>query len=750
MTDRRRGNNGHGDQLPESWLSGWFDPELEELFSAEPELKQTAMLLHAARPEIEPDPRFRNRLRASLMADAHRMRAPRRRLFLGPVHLAWAGAGVGVVAIAATVLTLLNGPPPDRQNVVALSNVAAQHSVSPDDVITVAFNQPMDQRAVVSGLHIQPATEIRTAWRGNDLLITPVHHLTGNTPYTVTIARAAARTAAGATAAAPIEIAFGTAATPPRTTAAKPPALVTTAVGQALPGASVLIAPDGSFLVTSAAAPSPSASAAPTASATSAAATPTAEVPGPALVAYPAGGGAPIVVGRAATRVAFSPNGNLLAAAEPDGSGADLLVVSGPTGSAPATLVSSQSSISSLAWSSNRTVVYATAGAIRSVDLTGVSHTLAQPAGAGSVQLARGGRYAYLAPVSGSGGQLLDIASGATQPLPGSGPAVAFSDDGSTVAWEAPSGSPGRVETQVMGSSARVPVSTVDTSARVTILGLSPNGSEIAYVQQRPGGAASLVVAQLPSGAPLAIGPAASTLAFGPGGRTLALLTPGSAVLRGTVPGGTQPTQSTSLPAAARTALQAFVDAQVRGDTDTIGALSASSAAASPKTPAGLTRGYVVSAASNRDGTVTATAELIVDPTASHPQPQQAEETLTLSRLDGGAAFLITGVDAGRLHDEQPGPHVVGVTTATQHGAAVVQINFDSDLAAASVANAIALVAADGSPLHPAIVYNAETRSATLTLSAVPASPITVSVAPALQDVDGQSLGAQFTTRAGF
>jgi len=58
---------------------------------------------------------------------------------------------------------------------VALSNVSAHHSVSLDDVITVAFNQPMDQQAFVAGLHIQPATQVRTTWKGNDLLITPVH-----------------------------------------------------------------------------------------------------------------------------------------------------------------------------------------------------------------------------------------------------------------------------------------------------------------------------------------------------------------------------------------------------------------------------------------------------------------------------------------------------------------------------------------------------------------------------------------------
>jgi len=94
-----------------SWLGGWFDPELEELFRNEPELLETARLVRAARPDAEADPRFRNRLRAQLIAESSRGRGAfgiRRRWHLGPTHVAWGGAALGLALIGATVLTFVS------------------------------------------------------------------------------------------------------------------------------------------------------------------------------------------------------------------------------------------------------------------------------------------------------------------------------------------------------------------------------------------------------------------------------------------------------------------------------------------------------------------------------------------------------------------------------------------------------------------------------------------------------------------
>ena len=77
-----------------AWFGGWIDPELEDLFRDDPELLETAQLVRAARPQVEPDPRFQNRLRGQLLAEAARAgaRGIRRWWRLGPAHFAWGGA----------------------------------------------------------------------------------------------------------------------------------------------------------------------------------------------------------------------------------------------------------------------------------------------------------------------------------------------------------------------------------------------------------------------------------------------------------------------------------------------------------------------------------------------------------------------------------------------------------------------------------------------------------------------------------
>jgi len=470
------------------------------------------------------------------------------------------------------------------------------------------------------------------------------------------------------------------------------------------------------------------------------------------LVEYPAVGG-PIVLGPAAGAAAFSPNGTLLASVVHYSAGTASLVVSSANGSNPATLAQSQSDITSIAWASNRRLLYATASAIKAVELTGVSHTVAEPPGASSVQLSPDAAWAYLAPVGDAGGQLLDIETGRRQPLAGAGQSVSFSADGTAIGWVDRSQTPQRVQTQLLTTGARVAVSPLDAGDNLDAVALSANATAIAYLERPATGQAHLVVAQLPSGAVVAVGPEVSSVAFSPDGRSLALINsaaPSSTVQRAALPGATEPSEAAGLPASARTAVQAFIDAQVGYDTQALTALSTGAAAAIPSTPKGISRGYLVSAAANSDGSITATAELIVDSSGTHPLPQKSEETLTFARAPGGSAYLVTAVTAGPLRDELPGPHVVTVTTVVQHGGAVVQINFDSDLERSSVPAAITLVTSDGTVLAGQVVYDADTRSATVTLAAVPSSPITVNVGASLRDVDGQAIAGSFATRAGF
>src|SRR5579864_5933813 len=110
-----------------AWLGGWFDPELEDLFHDEPELLETARQVRASRPQVDPDPRFQNRLRAQILAEASRGRYSRRGVrrwwSLGPTQFAWGGGAVGVALIGATALTLVLNHPVD-QSVSGFSRLA--------------------------------------------------------------------------------------------------------------------------------------------------------------------------------------------------------------------------------------------------------------------------------------------------------------------------------------------------------------------------------------------------------------------------------------------------------------------------------------------------------------------------------------------------------------------------------------------------------------------------------------------------
>ena len=397
-----------------SWMGGWFDPELEDLFHDEPELLETAQRVRASRPRVEADPRFQNRLRAQLVAEASRGRGAlgvRRRWRLGPAGFAWGGAVVGAALITATVFTFVSNST-QSQTVTAFSQLTAQHSVSPDQVITVAFNQPMNEQLVVAGVHIQPAVKFSPSWKGNNLVIKPLYHLAANTAYTVTIAKTAIRAASGASAAAPINISFGTAPTPTPIPAA-PPTLVPVTLGMNGTGGSLLYAPDGSTLLSTVGVVPGSPTASPRRQRlhlrppTPANSTPTPEgatsqtpdVPG-GLVEFPSSG-TPTSIGSSPSAIAYSPNGGrYLAMAIDDGNGGSRIVTSLSNGTQRAKLINSATPVTSLTWATNDRIIYSDGTTIDSVDLshrTAVLYKL--PAGSGTItELAPGGAYAYVSP----------------------------------------------------------------------------------------------------------------------------------------------------------------------------------------------------------------------------------------------------------------------------------------------------------------------------------------------------------------
>jgi hypothetical protein len=755
-----------------AWMGGWFDPELEELFHDEPELLETARQVRAARPRVEPDPRFQNRLRAQLVAEASRganVRGVRRWWRLGPTHFAWGGAFVGAALITATVLTFVSNHTAD-QTVTAFSQLTAQHSVSPSQVITVAFNQPMDEQAVEKGVHIQPAIKVSYSWKNNDLVITPAYHLSANTPYTVTIAETAIRSVSGASAAAPINITFGTEPTP-TPAPVRPPSLNPAVLGQNGTGGSLLYAPDGSVVSTvglsaasasSDATPSATASASPPASPT---VTPEGvipqapEVPG-ALVDFPGGGGTPAQIGQfgsSPSAAAFSPSLRYLAVAVDDGNGGSWIVTSQSDGSHAVRLADSSTPVTELTWSSNDRIIYTDGANIASVDFTKQTKSLyTLPSGSGTItELATGGAYAYVAPSSGTGGALLDIPTGTDQVLQGAVTDVAFSGDGTQVAWVDQSSTPARLLTETVGQSAPTVVSLPDATATPSEVALDMKGDEAAYLSTDVSGVAELAVAQLPSGTVLAVeSPAnAAQLTLSPGGNQVAFVSNtagGASVEEATVPGASAQMTGPQIPAGANATLQQFVQAQVGQDgqpnLNTLAALSAPNVNAASQTPQNLSRAYVISTYRDAQGRVGASVELIVDPSPGHTTARVASERLLIAKNSSGE-YVVTQAQTSQLLDESAGPHVVQVTSNTAAGVTTLQVSFDSDLNPGTVADAISVLSQSGATLSSTAVYNADTRTATLTIDNAPSGTLTVEIATTLADYEGQALAQSFKTQ---
>lgn len=751
-----------------SWMGGWFDPELEDLFHNEPELLETAKQVRAARPRVEPDPRFQNRLRAQLVAEASHgatARGLRRWWRLGPAQFAWGGAVVGAALITATVLTFVSNNTAD-QMVTAYSQLTAQHSVSPNQVITVSFNQPMNEQAVELGVHIQPAVKYTLSWKNNDLVISPVYHLSANTPYTVTIAKTNIRAASGASAAAPINITFATAPTPtPGPTA--PPMLSPIVVGMNGTGGSLLYGPDGSVVSTVGVLP-PSATASPSPSLTATpapGATPTPEgsisqapeVPG-AMVEFPSSG-TPVLLGTSPSAAAFSPNGRYLAMALDDGNGGSRIVTSQSDGSQRDRLTGSATPVTALTWSSNDRIIYTDGTSINSVDLSHATKVLETlPSGSGTITvLAPGGAYAYVTPASGTGGSLLDINTGSDQVLQGAVTDVAFSGDGATVAWVDESVQPARLLTEAVGQNTPAAVSMADPTASPSDVALDLAGDEVTYISTDSAGLAELVVARLPGGTPLAVASVsnASALTLAADGSAVAFISntaSGATIEQAAVPGAKTLPTGQQIPPAANATLQRFVQAQVgqngQPDLDTLTALTAPNVNIASQTPQNLSRAYVISTYLAPQGGVGASIELIVDPDAGHTTTRVASENVLIAPGPSGG-YLITYADTSPLRDEAAGPHVVQVSSNTAAGVTTVEVSFDSDLDPKTVAAAISARSVSGAALDATAVYNPDTRTATVTISNAPTGGFTLNIATTLADVEGQTLARSFETTVG-
>jgi len=808
-----------GPHGPMDRMGRWDDPELAEIFGDEPDLYELSRTVRAARPESQLGPHFEPYLRAKLMDAAARELRPRgmsRWLRPRAGLFATGGTALGLAMIAAVVVTTVVYHPNDTVHFAYTANVAENHQVSPDDVIRVSFSQAVDHTAIEHSLQIHPATAVQTRWEGTTLVITPLHHLAANTPYTVTIPHAAVRDTQGhGFATADIHIAFGTAATPaptPSAAPATPPALQPQAMGPVSGDSSVLIAPDGTVVATSGLVQStqngavigvpgvtgltspagllPGGTLAPghgnQPTATPAAGSPTGS-PAPATARLVQFGGpnGTAVLGPATHAAAYSPSGRSLAyLVSHDGSAS--LVVARADGSNPTTLVRNADAASPLAWADEGDLVYLSAAErVSTVDLEGRSRPLGGvTVGEGQdLALAPGGQVAYVGPVpsavpsaSPSGdiaatpsptasgtpspeivGHLVDLGTGALRPLPGIRQLPAFSADGSTVAWVDESGTTPVLD--VMGTAdpnaapATVPTAAVDGDT-LGNLGLSGDGSRLAYTLAHGDTTPALRVAAASTGATIAVGdgqPVASPVLSSGGDRIAFLRATSSGVVaaEALIP-GSQPAQpaADAAPADAAALLDQFVAAQVKHDLATLRSLAASSLTVDTSlTPDHVTRTYVIKATlDQRSQAVTADVRLVRDASGRAPT-SSADETLELARPAAGQPFQVTAVSIADFASAPAGPQVVHVTTERDQLALVVRIAFDSDLDPSSVSGSvITLAAANGVALPADVRYDVESRTAVVRLLSVPAGTLTLSVGTALQDIAGQSLASGYST----
>jgi hypothetical protein len=199
-------------------MSMRHDPELDDILQ-DGDLQHVADLLHAGRMSEDPplDDAFRSALRRQLMNRAWGMGGPTTepwwRKAFGPAGLAWAGAAVGVVLIAAAVVfTALSSSSTGglTQEVQVTSPMNQQSAVRLQQPILVNFNQPMDHPSTEGAVQITPATTVAFSWSANTLSVQPTSgNLAPNTQYQVTIGPGA-KTVSGEKLTAPKTITFVT------------------------------------------------------------------------------------------------------------------------------------------------------------------------------------------------------------------------------------------------------------------------------------------------------------------------------------------------------------------------------------------------------------------------------------------------------------------------------------------------------------------------------------------------------------
>jgi hypothetical protein len=633
----------------------------------------------------------------------------------------WVGAAaVAVVAVAAGLGYGIAsrggaGGGPAAVAVVARSDVGGALSADPAAPLVLRFSQPLDHAATESALQLSPAAAVRTAWQGDQLSVAPLHGFAPNSAYVLTIDRTVARTAGGAPLAADVHVVFGTAGVAGIGPAAGPPvALPRTRVAPAADGSEAAVGVDGTLLLTAAEASG-----------------------GGSGGLLRVDGGTADRLAAATDAICVSRSGQSVAYLAAGGSGTEVVFADGRGNAQRRSPVAADPG-SPLGWIGDTQVSFIGGRRLRAVDRAGTVRVLSDTpidAAHDSLAISPGGRFVYLAHGSAGAGRLLDLQTRLSHPLPGSAGEVAFSADGATVVWiDGRSGRPRLATAASAGGPVLTAALPVGAGDQVSDLGVSPDGSLLAYTLTRPDGAAELRLASLPEGDTLAVSTAGAGESpnWSPSGRLFTVL--------GHRAGGSEiemvpvPDRVADRQAALEGTVAAFANAQISADAGSQRALAAADAVL-PQLPREnpVGRATVLWVLPAADGDATARVRLTADPTPGRPVAVTAEETLTLN-MPAGHPPTVRAVALGPFRAATAGPQLTHLDTDATPGA--VTLTFDSDLDPATV-SAARLTTPGGAPIAATARYDAATRTVTLRPPAGADPTLLLGIDRTLRDVAG-------------
>ncbi|HVB14804.1 MAG TPA: Ig-like domain-containing protein [Candidatus Dormibacteraeota bacterium] len=745
---------------PDLWaiFRGADDQPDHELLQAAEELRHRLQ----AQPPPDPNPEFQARLRASLMREARATRESRARprRLARPRLATWGIAGAAVVAVVvASALAL----PLHKGEVQVQAAVAGHHQLPVTQAIRISFNRPMDESAVVQGLTIKPAVSYQANWPNpKTLVLSPVHGLAPNVGYVVTISQPATRAQDGAQAAAAIVIPFGTSSAPSTPQGQIPTVVSVTHVAVTQGVTSLSYLPDGALLVLSSGVPLTLPSSTPTPS-PSGPPTPAANTPsttGPAFGTLYVLSPALTAVATNALGAVASPDSQEIAYWTPAGNGAlSLEVVAADGRGTPQTLATSAESNPGLAWLDNGDLLYAAAGQLREVSLDGQVTTVdpgvqVDPSGFFSLSPSAQALFALPAGVP----TVYSLPSGTATVLTDLVGKPAWSSSGSELAYVSTGGGGQAIESTSDLGATSTALLTAPAGVQLSDLSFDPTGTYLAYTSTAPGRQSqldALDVHSKVSGTLSSVTSVSDPVWASTGDQLSALAsisgTDSQSVDTLLLVGGPPPTSSAnSAAAAALSTASSLAQLQVAGGPSALGAITALLAPGTTLPPSLLLpdkfdRFYAVSTTATGPGATSYSVELrLVRDATSSLEPAFLPEMVNVQTA--GTSTLITNISPGLLTPIPTGPLVLSVASTSSHtGTTVFSIQFDSDLNPLTVGSQSIGISVGGQLVSGAQYYYAAlTRTETVTVIALPAGAVTVTVAPPLADINNTPIQSSY------